>query len=106
MQKYLNSHDKESSGTQFLSIGLTTTKLWLYKTLQDFMKCIFCTKFYNGVILKIQHVSLCQVSANQVTYMTLENNLLQIFDIHILHQHHHDCSQLYITCAMLLKLCY
>ena len=45
-----SSCDKESNGTKFLSIDLPEPSYGFIKTLQDFY---LCTKFYNGVILKI-----------------------------------------------------
>ena len=70
MQKYLNSsRDKESNGTQFLQIGVTTTKLLLYKdTTSFFYEMPFCTKFYNGFLLKISTCVIMPGFANQVTF--------------------------------------
>ena len=69
--KYLNSsRDKEVDGTQFLQIGITMTKLSLYKH-KIFMKCVFCTKFYNGFISKISACTIMPVFTNRVIYALL-----------------------------------
>ena len=53
-QKYLNfSCDKESDGTQFLQIGVTTTKFLLYKHTRRFYYMCFLPEVYNGFILNI-----------------------------------------------------
>ena len=68
-QKYFNfSRDKEYDGIQFLQIAVTTTKLLPYKHISFFMKCVFCTKFIMVLYWTLQHVRLCQVFANRVTY--------------------------------------
>ena len=66
MPKYFNpSHDKEFDGTKFL-IGVTITKLLLYKF---FYEMHFCTQsFINALHWKFQHAPLYWVFANWVTY--------------------------------------
>ena len=67
--RYLNSsRDRGHNDTQFLSTGVTTTKLLSLLNAKFSYKVHFYTKIYNALYWIVWFVGLFQACANQVTY--------------------------------------